>query len=215
MKKIVATLGVLMMVAATGSANAIPFHDDVGSAGQLLLDVIAELNNNGATVEAGEPDPGVGSGSGLETANAQDGWSWSEDIPVLQHTVWAWFIAPQELISIDFLGSTETEDADSWGGSDMQFALWSVLDVSDFSSFSEVAANDDSSPTGPEWAPYIAPISLVSGDRYYLQVDGYDEEIVEYGQVLVSTVARVPAPSALMLFGLGLASLGWSRRKKA
>lgn len=212
LKRISGALCTAVLAATASGAFAIPldfpFSDDVAGAGELQIGVIAGLDNVNATPEASEPNPGAGTGA--DSCNSQDGWC-SGEPPSIQNSLWAWLTAPDGLVSIDFIGSYESEF-----GSDLQFALYSVGDVGDFATFTEVAANDDSSTSGAAFAPYIAPIALTPGARYYLQVDGFGGETVEYGQVLASAHRQeMPVPSVLALLGIGLISMGLVSRRKA
>lgn len=69
-------------------------------------------------------------------------------------------------------------------------ALWSVGNCSDFGTFTEIAANDDS---GPGFAPFIDDACVVPGQTYYVQIDGYSG--FQYNTDL--TVTEVGPPLSL------------------
>jgi PEP-CTERM motif len=54
--------------------------------------------------------------------------------------------------------------------------------------------------------------AVFSADRYWSLGAGPDDYGIN-GQFSVTNPNPVPAPATLVLFGLGLAGLGWSRRK--
>ena len=111
-----------------------------------------------ATAETNEVNPGIGSPG--YSCGQQNGWCDLPPEPVIDNSTWFSFVAPAGgQVNI----STSDED-------DAQFALWSVGDCSDFGSFVEIAANDDS-PSG--FSPLIEDACLVPGETYYLQVDGF------------------------------------------
>ena len=136
--------------------------NDVGG-GEVLssIPIVVGINgpytNVGATIEAGEPAPPPTSCTG------QGGWCTGESP---SNTVWLRFAAPASgVISLHF----------SPGDWDSQIALWSAASCSDLLSSATktlLAANDDSSGNSP-FNAYIAPICVIPGQTYWVQVDGY------------------------------------------
>ncbi len=61
----------------------------------------------------------------------------------------------------------------------------------------------------PASSPLGAYASYNSGNSGYIEAIGLDIGI------RIDASSQVPAPATLALFGLGLAGLGWSRRKKS
>lgn len=140
-----------------------PANDNVCAAEQLTLGIPAPFTNLSATPQPGEVTPGAGTGNTLpESCDAEDGWCSSDT--AVQNSVWYFFTAPASghvLVSAESL--------------DMQIAVYTAGSCSDFSSFTEVAANDDSSPECL-FCPYLDLNCLIPGQRYYVQLDGFDGE---------------------------------------
>ena len=155
-----------------------PANDEVCNA--MPVDVGTPFGARGqlATAQMGEIDPGIGTSQfGCE---AQDGWCDFDPEPSIQNSVWFTFIAPPSG-QVDIL--MDTDD-------DTQFALWSVSDCNDFSTFVEIAANDDSGLLG--YSSFIEKACVVPGEVYHLQVDGFngapynmEVTVVEMGTPLV------------------------------
>jgi hypothetical protein len=129
-------------------------NDDV--CGALPLSIGATpFSLSTASVQAGEPSPGPGTGS--SSCNSTDGWcSFETDVDA---SLWYTFVAPASGC-VDIV----------LDGGDSQMAIWSVGDCSDFSTFTEVFANDDG---GPGLAAGLEDMLLTPGETYYLQVDDY------------------------------------------
>ena len=84
------------------------------------------------------------------------------------NTVWYKFTAPSTgniRISNDFSGGTM--------GSDTRLALFSATNVNDYSTFTNIACDDDNGVTIPNHSILYAT-GLTSGNTYYIQVDGKD-----------------------------------------
>ena len=113
------------------------------------------------------------------------------------------------------------------------FALWNVaagssanvarftLLLSSTADFSGGVTNLGSF-TNPELAasnPYPATVFGASGSGQFLrlQIDSHygNGNVVEIGEVALDASNQVPIPATLALFGLGLAGIGWSRRRHA
>ncbi|MDJ1174040.1 PEP-CTERM sorting domain-containing protein [Roseofilum capinflatum] len=189
------TIGLGLSISQAQSAQASPVNDNVIDALVLDLDTLINFDNTGATAEAGEVSPG--SGTGASTCNSQDGWCSFETN--VQSSIWYSFVASEDLF-VDFY----------FTGMDSQAALWEVLDPTDFGTFTEVAANDDS---GPVFAPYITPVSVTQGSTYYLQVDGYSG--AEGTGTFIANSTPVPEPAATLgLLALGLLGTTVLKRKQ-
>lgn len=126
--------------------------DNVCDAILLSMGVSAPFSNIGATTQTGEPAPPANG------CSVQNGWCNS----TLSNTMWFKFVAPPSgKVQIGNMGSL-------W---DNQMALYSVGDCNNFSTFTLIAANDDSS--GSPYNAHINAVCLVPGQTYYLQVDAY------------------------------------------
>ena len=146
-----------------------PGNDDVCDAYYLSVGTFNNpifywADNNCASAQPGEVSPGPGT-TQFFTCNSQDGWCSFET--GVQTSVWYTFRAPASgcanIAAGGFLNSSPV---------DWQLAVWDVGDCGDFSTFTEVAANDD---TGPGFSPYIVEMAcLTPGKTYYIQLDGYN-----------------------------------------
>lgn len=145
-------------------------NDDACNAEALTLGVTAIVNNNGATAEVGEVNPGPGTGP--SSCDSQDGWcSFELDV---DNSVWYTFVGPAGgCVNIDFTGTT-----------DLQVAVYTVGSCGNFASYTEVAGNDDG---GNGLAPALAFLTVVPGQTYYVQVDGYNGASTTNGGITVSS----------------------------
>lgn len=134
-----------------------PANDVVCAAESLPLGTAMPFDNTLATAESGEISPGAG--SWLNSCNSADGWC-SSDVEA-QHSLWYFFTAPAS-------GHTSV----SAEGFDAQIAVYSAGDCSDFSSFTELGANDDGNPACL-YCPLVELTCLTPGQTYYVQLDGY------------------------------------------
>ncbi len=149
-----------------------PENDDVCNATWLDLDTVTDFTNDLAGAQDGEVSPGVGNDGG-NGCNATDGWCVFD--PNVQASVWFMFEAPEcGVVSIDVNSDV--------GQQDYQLAVWHVGDCNDFSTFTEVGANDDS---GPQFSPSLS-LELVAYELYYVQVDGFNGFDAP-GQISLST----------------------------
>ncbi len=131
--------------------------DNVCGAIPIVVGVNGTYSNVGATVEPGEAQPPTTS------CGTQNSWCPAPNGSI-SNTVWFSFVAPPTgRVSIHFLP----------GNWDSQMALWSASNCSDLLSGAGtlVAANDDSASS--PFNAWIAPVCLVPGNTYYIQVDGY------------------------------------------
>jgi hypothetical protein len=137
-------------------------NDDAVDAMPLALGE-TPFDNAFATVEPDEPSPGAGTGA--SSCNSQDGWcAFETDV---DNSLWYSFQAPP-------LGCVSIA-AD---GFDTQLALWDVEDPADFSTFVEVAANDDSADLviggSHVFAAGISEACVNPNQTYYVQLDGFN-----------------------------------------
>jgi hypothetical protein len=170
-----------------------PANDDACDAIALTLGVEETVNNIGATAQDGEPSPGVGTDVSSSCIST-DGWCEFET--EVQNSVWYTIDIPED-------GCYEIFTYYS----DLQLAVWSVGDCNDFGTFTEVYANDDFGPFGPEGPPFPFPgldgsdevlrgggeggssapylnVFLEAG-TYYIQVDGFESEFTANDNILV------------------------------
>jgi hypothetical protein len=159
-------------------------NDDVCNATPVTVGGSALINNFCASVQPGEPSPGAGTGS--SSCNSQDGWcSFETD---LDNSVWYSFTAPASgCVSITADGP----------GFDSQLALWEADGCTDFSTFSEIAANDDSAgdilPGAFVFAAGIIESACLNpGQTYYIQVDGFNGDAVTNGTLEITDCGNPP-----------------------
>jgi hypothetical protein len=174
-----------------------PANDDACDAIALSLNTPEIVDNLGATVQPGEPNPGPGSDGCIST----DGWCpFETDV---DNSVWYTIDIPEDGCYEIFTQS-----------GNLQLALYTTPDCNDFGLFSEVAANDDFGPFSPgeegegegeegpieppfdpEFdgsAPYLN-IYLTAG-LYYIQVDGHDAFLTEDDVIEVRPSFDCPLP---------------------
>ncbi|MEM7168210.1 MAG: LamG domain-containing protein [Planctomycetota bacterium] len=138
----------------------VPANDDVCSALPLVADALTPFHLIGATPQAGEVTPGEGTDG--SSCDSQDGWCSFET--TVNNSIWFTFVAPST-------GCVSIETINGQGPTDSQLAVYAVGDCNDFSTFTEVAANDDG---GEGVAALIDELNgLVPGSTYYVQVDGF------------------------------------------
>ncbi|MCB0637112.1 MAG: T9SS type A sorting domain-containing protein, partial [Lewinella sp.] len=156
------------------SCNNDGIYDDVCDADCLTLGVAYAFSNAGATVQPGEVHPGIGTDAS-PTCNSTDGWCNIGSEPSVNNSVWFQFTAPPS-------GCVDISALDA----DLQLAVWSAGDCNNFGSFIEIGANDDS---GPNFAPFLDNLSVIPGEVYWVQIDGYNGALETNGQVLVEDCA--------------------------
>ena len=86
----------------------------------------------------------------------------------------------------------------SAGPGDTQLALWEVGNCNDFSTFTEIAANDDS---GPGLSALITDIALIPGQTYYIQLDAFGNTTPSGNITVNSVFAEATAPHHTQLPG--------------
>jgi len=130
--------------------------DNVCGAIPVNIGLNGPYSNVGATLEAGESQPPVGSCTGNST------WC-----TAASNTVWFSFTVPSG-------GSGRYGLGFSPGNWDSQVAIWSATSCGDLLNGTAVliAANDDSSGSSP-YNAYARAHCLNPGETYYIQVDGY------------------------------------------
>lgn len=132
--------------------------DNVCSSLPLSIGLNGPYTNYGATTEAGEPVP---PGTGCTT---QTGWCPGQ---TMSNTIWFHFVAPPSgRISI---GNNPL--LNQWNN---QFALYWAETCQDLfgGGATLIAANDDSTVSTSPYKAWIAPVCLIPGATYFLQVDG-------------------------------------------
>ncbi len=134
--------------------------DNVCTALPLSFGLNGPYTNSGMTTEPGEPVPPA---TGCET---QTGWCTSN----ISNTVWFTFTAPPS-------GRVSIGNNPLYNLWNNQFALYTVTSCNDFNTFTLVAANDDSTQSAAPYKAFIAPLCLVPGQTYYLQVDGFETTV--------------------------------------
>ena len=154
--------------------------DNVCSALPLALGLNGPYTNVGATTEGGEVGP---PGTGFTT---QTGWGLGQ-LP--SNSIWFTFVAPPS-------GRVSIGNHTSLNLWDNQFALYSASACSPFGGFTLIAANDDSTVSSPPYKAWIAPVCLVPGQTYYLQVDGFGSTTnASWGINLISEASILPTAS--------------------
>jgi len=151
-----ATGNFTLSITDVGDVACGPANDDVCNAQPVAMNSVTPFDNTGATAAPGEVSPGPGTGPG-SSCNATDGWCNFET--AVQNSVWFTFIAP-DCGGVEIAANSE----------DYQLAVWQVGFCSNFATFTEIAANDDS---GPGFAPLLELCDLTPGATYYIQVDGF------------------------------------------
>ena len=151
-----------------------PDNDDPCAAIPLVVDVPTEYTNLFATADDGEVSPGAGTGA--STCNSQDGWcSFETDV---DNSVWFSFVVPAS-------GAVSVEAP----GFDSQLAVWSVTDCSDYSTYSEIGANDDS---GEGLSALVELYCLTPGDTFLVQLDGFNGATINNGLITVKDLGGEP-----------------------
>ena len=121
-------------------------------------------SNVGANVDAGEVTAPAGS------CYVQTGWCTA----TIAHTIWAKFTAPASgKVSI------------ATPGFDTKVALYSVSDCANYATYTLIAANDDG---GAGNSGMITAACLTPGIVYYIQINGYENEV---GLAFINIVERV------------------------
>lgn len=126
-------------------------NDDVANAENIAVGSSAVFDLTCATAEPNEPA----------------GEYWFDD-PSVENSVWYTFVAPAS-------GCVEIETVLGPNGEfvDTQLALYDVTNSSDFSTFVEIASDDDGGSSFLYASFLSTPSILVPGRTYYIQVDGW------------------------------------------
>ncbi len=157
--KLTLYLGLFAVFGCT-SALAQPANDDVCNAQTISINSSVSGSCDLATTQPGEIFP---PNTGMDCYT-----DWCDG--TLDGSVWYKFIAPSS-------GNIIISSCSDNTYADTQFALYDVTDCSDFGSFSFLAINDDN-PGGcsqgiGDYSSLVAYCGLISGETYYLQVDGF------------------------------------------
>ena len=155
------------------NCGPLPANDAPCAAEALSLGVSSAFDNNCSTADADEVSPGAGTGT--SSCDSQDGWCSFET--EVQNSIWFTFEVPAS-------GAVSIETA----GFDDQLAVWSASDCSDFSTFSEIAANDDG---GAGLSAALTLHCLDPGEILYIQVDGFAGASGE-GTIIVEDLGGTP-----------------------
>ena len=139
-----------------------PSNDSPCGAISLTMDATVAINNTHATCDLNEVSPG--SGNTPNSCASQKGWCGFET--EAQTSLYFKFQAP--------VSGCVSILAD---GFDTQIAVWEVTNCADYSTFTKVAANDDSGfqlggCIGS--AGLIETACLIPGQEYYIQLDGHN-----------------------------------------
>lgn len=145
-----------------------PVNDDVCNAIPAVINGVVPFDTRYACADPNEVSPG--GGSTASSCNAQDGWCDFEIF--VNNSVWFTVVVPPS-------GCVRVL-ANGFGSTDTQLAIWRVGDCSDYSTFQELAANDDSGdffdPPGSTQSGAINFLPcLVPGEIIYIQVDVFED----------------------------------------
>ncbi|MCB0638792.1 MAG: proprotein convertase P-domain-containing protein [Lewinella sp.] len=169
------------------SCVAPPANDAACNAIPLSLGVPESVNNQGATAQPGEVNPGAGTGD--SSCNSTDGWCNINPEPTVDNSLWYTFTPPPGEACYEIIAD----------GGDLQLAVYTADNCGNFGTYTEVAANDDSGddyePGLNTFAPGLTQLALLPGVTYYIQVDGYQEAEVTNGYVLIREADCPPPPA--------------------
>jgi Secretion system C-terminal sorting domain len=186
MKKNFTYLFTASTILLASAAYAQPANDNVANA--ILLNVDGTTNvysNVDATAETDEVLPPSNDLVDCLT-------EWCDDNAAPDNSIWFKFVAPVDgKVTISACDGTSDLEIDS------QFAVWTVDDAGDFTTFNLVEANDDK-PDGCDGnftlSSYLQLCDLTSEVTYYLQVDGWDGQA---GDVYMSISNSCSAPTVI------------------
>ena len=149
-----------------------PTNDQPCNAQPMAIPTNWGVFTGSATIDGGEPSPGVGSGT--LSCVSDDGWCAAD--PDIQRTVWFSFVAPEcggvRLFTYETDPPAERSGPPEPGN--YQMAVYSASDCSDYSTFFEIAANDNQSGAGGDIHPLLDLCFLTPGETYYVQIDGFE-----------------------------------------
>ena len=176
----------LAFLFVTFIAFAQPANDSPCNAIAIEVDgAFAEGNNAEATADLNEAVPAATSlGTSCYT-------SWCNDDVAVQNSMWYSFIAPAN-------GAVFISTCNSGSELDTQIALWSASDCGDYSTYTNLAANDDMEGGCTDGGTYSSAVDidgLTPGANYLIQVDGWDGE---FGPFVLSV--STGQPTALVNF---------------
>ncbi len=162
-----------------------PPNDDVCDAIEIFTSGKV-FNNKYATVEDGEPAPPEGECNVPLTWCVEGG---------LQNSVWFWFTAPAGGVV-----SLTTE------GMDTQIALYKAENCDSIllGGYEMIAANDDYFEEDKFFAAALNMVSVIPGEKYYIQIDGSAGGVEDYFWLIYweapVSVNNVMDPEKLILF---------------
>ena len=157
----------LFFLFAAAIVIAQPTNDNPCSAEIIVVDgPAAEGNNSDATADTDEVIPLAAGGNSCIT-------SWCNDDMAVQNSMWYTFIAPAN-------GAVVITTCNTGSALDTQLALWEATDCADYTTFTNLAANDDIEGGCTNGGVYSSGFSidgLTPGATYFVQVDGWDGEM--------------------------------------
>jgi hypothetical protein len=157
----------LIFLFAAVVSIAQPTNDTPCNAQIIEVDgAAAEGNNADATADSNEILPPAATG-GLSCVT-----SWCNDDLAVQNSMWYSFIAPAN-------GAVEITSCNTGSALDTQLALWMADDCSDYSTYTNLAANDDMEGGCTDGNVYSSELiidGLTPGATYLIQLDGWDGE---------------------------------------
>jgi len=156
-----------------------PANDDVCNAIPLTLGIEENVNNQAATPQPEEVGPGAGTSA--NSCSSTDGWCIFET--EIQNSVWYTFDNSQE-------GCYEIITSDS----DLQLAIYTATECSNFSTFSEIGANDNDEEVNGNSNPSPGLTLNLPEGLYYIQVDGYNGTTTPDDFILISPSDQCPSP---------------------
>jgi hypothetical protein len=124
----------------------------------------AIIDNNGASVEPGEPTPGA-----APTGSCTLPGYWCGSDGNVSRSVWLSFVATSSS-PLDITSCNEGTNFDT------QLALYTASNCGDFEGFELIAANDDMSGgcgAANGYSSFLHTSCLVEGETYFLQLDGW------------------------------------------
>jgi Secretion system C-terminal sorting domain len=142
-----ASTGLIPLVKNNSACDAISIPSD----GTLI-----NANNIGATFESDEATPPFGSDCATQWCDYE-----------LKSTVWYKFVANSPAAEV-----STCADLGPFSFFDSQIAVWEVEDCGDYSTYVLKGAADNNNCTYNEYSAVALACGLVSGETYYVQVDG-------------------------------------------
>lgn len=151
-----------------------------------------DLAVNAVTLNVGQPCTGNTFTNVSANHNAGEPFPNCQLVSEGEHSVWYKFVAPASG------GVKITTDIDPLGTLvDTKIGLFSVGDVTNYSTFNLIACDDDNGITGSGYTSTIFTTALTGGQTYYVEVDGYNAsqegtfclEVIEINPTMLSSTA--------------------------